>query len=55
MAPTKPSLYLKPPMRGEVDKNGRGRNKQYENFLPSWNKPRSLSSGDLIKGRNPNY
>lgn len=46
-----PDMRLKPPMRGEVDKNDRGRNKQYDNYVPAWQKPK----GDLLKGRNPNY
>ena len=47
-----PDLKLKPPMRGEVDKNDRGRNKQYDSFLPNWNKPQnSLSKGDIMKSK----
>ena len=54
--PHSPSdMRLKPPMRGEVDKNDRGRNKIYSEFLPNWEKPKTLSSGDYLKGRNPNY
>ena len=50
-----PDLKLKPPMRGEVDKNDRGRNKTYDNFVSGWKKPQSLSKGDLVKGKNPNW
>lgn len=46
-----PDMRLKPPMRGEVDKNDRGRSKLYDQYVPSWQKPK----GDLLKGKNPNY
>lgn len=46
-----PDLKLKPPMGGEVDKNDVGRNKTYDQYVPSWKKPK----GDLLKGRNPNW
>lgn len=61
---TPPDMRLKPPMRGEVDKNDRGRNKQYDSFLPSFKKPKNLqaersgnrlSHGDLVRGKNPNW
>ena len=66
-----PDMRFKPPMHGEVDHrptgNPVGRNQQYDNFLPSTRKPRnlqaeksgnrgnSLSHGDFLKGRNPNW
>jgi len=50
-----PDMRLRPPMRGEVDKNDRGRNKTYDMYVPAWQAPRSHSRGDLLKGRNPNY
>jgi hypothetical protein len=52
-----PDMRLEPPMRGEVDKNDMGRNKQYkgQTYLPSWKNPRNSSHGDLLKGKNPNY
>jgi hypothetical protein len=57
-----PDMRLKPPMRGEVDKNDLGRNKQYkgQSYLPSWSRPiasRVLSHGDFSakRRRNPNY
>jgi hypothetical protein len=46
-----PDMKLKPPMRGEVDKNAIGRNSTYDQYVPAWKKPK----GDLLKGRNPNY
>lgn len=48
-----PDLRLKPPMRGEVDKNDMGRSKQNkgQTYLPSWAKPK----GDIMKSRGANY
>ena len=46
-----PDLKLKPPMRGEVDKNDRGRNKTYDNFIPNWEKPKS----DILKSKGARW
>jgi hypothetical protein len=55
-----PDLRLKPPMRGEVDKNDRGRSKLYDDYVPAWNKPtstrtRKLSRGDIMQSKAPWY
>jgi hypothetical protein len=38
-----PDMRLKPPMRGEVDKNDRGRSKLYDDYVPAWKKPNTIS------------
>ena len=55
-----PDMRLKPPMRGEVDKNDRGRSKLYDDYVPAWNKPtstrtRKLSRGDIMQSKAPWY
>lgn len=65
-----PDMRLRPPMKGEVDHRNVGRTATTLNYVPSWAKPRNkdaektgnryanddrLSSGDFLKGRNPNY
>lgn len=55
-----PDMKLKPPMRGEVDKNDRGRNKLYDDYVPAWKKPdalksRKLSKGDIMQSKAPWY
>lgn len=40
-----PDMRLRPPMRGEIDKNDMGRNSQYkgQSYLPSWKRPNTIS------------